>query len=229
MKNFLITLGLCILSIISYAQQFSCDKIPETIAQWNRIMQNQPSDVAWAKAIVDSSAYRINEKGEIEYEYVIKSSDTLDIEKTKDVTLDFLQYYFKFNSTIRANVVQGSTDRSIFFQGHFNKLAYQQVFLSLYYFNADIFFDFKFKEDRIKIKVTVPYLTYHIGDKYTSMYTLLQLDPFQHYNNFTKNDRDVHAKAMINVLAKTMSYPSYYLTYLNEHYAPKPTGGDDDW
>ena len=125
--------------------------------------------------------------------------------------------------------MQGSTDRSIFFQGHFNKLAYQQVVLSLYYFNADIFFDFKFKEDRIKIKVSVPYLTYHIGDKYTSKYTLRQLDPFQHYNNLSKNDRDVHVKAMINVLAKTMSYPSYYLTYLNEHYAPAQTGSDDDW
>lgn len=228
MKKIVAVFVVCMLSIACLAQQFSCDKIPETIAQWNRIMQNQPSDVAWAKAIVDSSAYRINEKGEIEYEYVIKSTDTLDIDKMKDVTLDFLQYYFKFNSTIRANVVQGSTDKSIFFQGHYSNIAYQQVFLSTYYFEADIFFDFKFKEDRVKIRVNVPYLRYHIGNN-TFKYYLKGLDPFNHYKDFSKNDRDVHAKAMINTLAKTMSYPSYYLTYLNEHYAPKPTGGDDDW
>lgn len=228
MKKLFVILGLCLSSLVCLGQQFSCDKIPETIAQWNRIMQNQPSDIAWAKAIVDSNAYRINEKGEIEYEYVIKSTDTLDIDKMKDVTLDFLQYYFKFNSTIRANVVQGSTDKSIFFQGHYSNIAYQQVFLSTYYFEADIFFDFKFKEDRVKIKVYVPYLRYHIGNN-TFKYYLKGLDPFNHYKDFSKNDRDVHAKAMINILAKTMSYPSYYLTYLNEHYAPVQTGGDDDW
>ena len=183
----------------------------------------------WAKSIVDSAVYRINEKGEIEYEYVIKSSDTLDIAKIKDVTLDFLQYYFKFNPTVRANVVQGSTDRSIFFQGLYSNLAYQQVLLSTYFFNADIFFDFKFKEDRVKIKVYVPYLVYHIGNSYTSKYYLKELDPFVHYQKLNKNDRDVHAKAMINVLAKTMSYPSYYLTWLNEHYSPKPADNDDDW
>lgn len=228
MKKIVAIFVLCMLSITCFAQQFSCDKIPETIAQWNRIMQNQPSDIAWAKAIVDSSAYRINEKGEIEYEYVIKSTDTLGIDKMKDVTLDYLQYYFKFNSTIRANVVQGSTDKSIFFQGHYSNIAYQQVFLSTYYFEADIFFDFKFKEDRVKIKVNVPYLRYHIGDT-TYKFYLKNLDPFNNYKNFSKNDRDVHAKAMINILAKTMSYPSYYLTYLNEHYAPAQTGSDDDW
>ena len=228
MKKIVAFIVLGVLSIGCFAQQFSCDKIGETIAQWNRIMQNQPSDVAWAKAIVDSRAYRINEKGEIEYEYVIKSNDTLDIDKMKDITLDFLQYYFNFNSTIRANVVQGSTDKSIFFQGHYNNIAYQQVFLSTYYFEADIFFDFKFKEDRVKVKVNVPYLRYHIGNN-TSKYYLKGLDPFNHYKDFSKNDRDVHAKAMINILAKTMSYPSYYLTYLNEHYAPAKTGSDDDW
>lgn len=229
MKKILFVLELCLLSIGCFAQQFTCEKISETITQWNRIKQNQPSDVMWAKSIVDSAVYRINEKGEIEYEYVIKSSDTLDIAKIKDVTLDFLQYYFKFNPTVRANVVQGSTDRSIFFQGLYSNLAYQQVLLSTYFFNADIFFDFKFKEDRVKIKVYVPYLVYHIGNSYTSKYYLKELDPFVHYQKLNKNDRDVHAKAMINVLAKTMSYPSYYLTWLNEHYSPKPADNDDDW
>jgi hypothetical protein len=229
MKKLFAFIVLSLLSIGCFAEQFSCDKIGETITRWNQIKQDQPSDVVWAKAIVDSTAYRVNEKGEIEYEYVIKSTDTLDLPKLKDITLDFLQYYFNFTSTIRANVVQGSTDKSIFFQGHFNKLAYLQVFLLLNYFNADIFFDFKFKEDRVKIKVTVPYLTYHIGDKYTSKYPLLSLDPFHHYKDFSKNDRDLHARAMINVLAKTMSYPAYYLTWLNEHYAPKSTDTEDDW
>ena len=228
MKKILSIFGLCLLSIGCFAQQFTCDKISETIAQWNRIKQNQPSDIAWAKSIADSTAYRINEKGEIEYEYVIKSSDTLDIAKIKDVTLDFLQYYFKFTPAVRANVVQGSTEKSIFFQGHYQNLAYQQVMLSTYYFDADIIFDFKFKEDRMKIKVNVPFLTYHIG-KQSFNYSLTRLDPFMHYNNFSKNDRDVHAKAMINVLAKTMSYPSYYLTWLNEHYTPKTTDSDDNW
>lgn len=229
MKKLFAFIVLSLLSIGCFAEQFSCDKIGETITRWNQIKQDQPSDVVWAKAIVDSTAYRVNEKGEIEYEYVIKSTDTLDLPKLKDITLDFLQYYFNFTSIIRANVVQGSTDKSIFFQGHFNKLAYLQVFLLLNYFNADIFFDFKFKEDRVKIKVTVPYLTYHIGDKYTSKYPLLSLDPFLHYKDFSKNDRDLHARAMINVLAKTMSYPAYYLTWLNEHYAPKSTDTEDDW
>lgn len=229
MKKLIAFIVISLLSIGCFAEQFTCDKIGETITRWNQIKQNQPSDVVWAKAIVDSIAYRINEKGEIEYEYVIKSSDTLDIEKMKDVTLDFLQYYFNFNPTIRANVVQGSTDRSIFFQGYYKNLAYQQVMLSTYYFDADVFFDFKFKEDRVKIKVSVPYLTYHIGNKYSHKYLLLYLDPFQNYKDMSKNDRDVHAKAMINVLAKTMSYPAYYLTWLNEHYTPKSTDTEDDW
>jgi hypothetical protein len=228
MKKILLIFTLIGLSIGSYAQQFSCDKISETIAQWNRVMQNHPSDIAWAKTIVDSVAYRVNETSEIEYEYIIRSSDTLDIAKMKDVTLDFLQYYFKFNPTVRANVVQGSTEKSIFFQGHYKNLAYQQVMLSTYFFDADIIFDFKFKEDRVKIRVNVPYLTYHIGNQLFN-YPLPRLDPFVHYKNFSKNDRDVHAKAMINVLAKTMSYPSYYLTWLNEHYAPKTTDNDEDW
>ncbi len=228
MKRTFFILCLSWLSISCFAQQFTCDKISETIAQWNRVMQNHPSDVAWAKSIVDSAAYRINEKGEIEYEFVIKSSDTLDIAKIKDVTLDFLQYYFKFTPTVRANVVQGSTEKSIFFQGHYQNLAYQQVMLSTYFFDADIIFDFKFKDDRVKMKVNVPYLTYHIGNQLFN-YSLTRLDPFMHYKNFSKNDRDVHAKAMINVLAKTMSYPSYYLTWLNEHYAPKNTDSEEDW
>lgn len=217
MKKFLGIIICVIVSLPIYSVEFTCDKLMNTLQEWNELKNAHSSDVNWARAIADSGKYSINAIGEVEYEYIIKASDTLDISKIKEVTIDYIQHYFNIGNDARANLVQGSTERSLFFKGFLSKYAYRQVFLSLEYYTSDIYFDFKFKEDRIKIIVRVPSFVNHIGDRAFS-YKLLQLDPFQHYPDLNKDERDYQAKAMINILAKCINYSKWYLDFLNANY-----------
>ena len=57
---------------------------------------------------------------------------------------------------------------------------------------------------------------------------LQRLDPFMHYKHYKRNERDVEAKAMINLLAKTISYANWYMIYLNEHYKTADNS-EEDW
>jgi len=223
-----IILILCVLiSSLCVGQQFSCMALVDDIAKWNKFSGEYQFDVFnWSQVIIDSSLYRINEAGDIEFDYVIRSSDTLDLPRLKELTLDFIAKKFNINNNSRSELVQGSTDRSVFFKGKYGILAYQDVFLSRYYFDSDIFFNIKFKEDRIRFIVSVPFLVYHIGD-YTFQYEFLHLDPWQNYSSLKKQDKETHARAMINVLGKTWSYPSQYMLFLNENY--KSAVSDEDW
>ena len=49
-----------------------------------------------------------------------------------------------------------------------------------------------------------------------------------HYKHYNRNERDVEAKAMINLLSKTISYASWYMVYLNENYKAADNS-DEDW
>ena len=228
MKKILFVLALVMSAAAGMAQvQFTCDKIYQTIEDWNNFAQF-PNEIEWARGLAKTGRYSVNDKGDIEYEFIIHASDTLDVATLKDVTIDYIQYYFNINNVSRANLIQGSTDRSIFFQGYLSKYAYlHNGWGSIYYFASNINFDFKFKEDRIKITVQVPELIYHV-DKYQFSYKLQELDPFVNYKKYKRDEKDVQAKAMVNLLSKTISYPKFYIEFLNANYN-KSIVIEEDW
>lgn len=226
-KTFVLLFAICAW-VSTYAVEFTSEKLTETLNEWNAFSKNYPNEIAWAKAVADSGLYNVNDKGDVEYTFIIKASDTLDFAKLKEVTIDYIQYYFKIGNDARANLVQGSTEKSVFFQGYLSKYAYLQTGLgAVYYYTSDIIFDIKFKEDRIKFTVRVPDFVYHVGANRFSQ-KLQRLDPFMHYKHYNRNERDVEAKAMINLLSKTISYASWYMVYLNENYKAADNS-DEDW
>ena len=226
-KTFVLLFVICAW-VSTYAVEFTSEKLTETLNEWNTFSKNYSNEIAWAKAVADSGLYSVNDKGDIEYTFIIKASDSLELNKLKEVTIDYIQYYFKIDNNARANLVQGSTENSVFFQGYLSKYAYLQTGLgAVYYYTSDIIFDIKFKEDRIKFTVRVPDLVYHIGS-YKSSKKLQILDPFMHYKNYNRNERDVEAKAMINIVSKAISYASWYMVYLNENYKTADSS-EEDW
>ncbi|MBR6117911.1 MAG: hypothetical protein IKQ11_03525 [Paludibacteraceae bacterium] len=226
-KTFVLLFAVCAW-VSAYAVEFTSEKLTETLNEWNAFSKNYPNEIAWAKAVADSGKYSVNDKGDVEYTFIIRASDTLDLNKLKEVTIDYIQYYFKIGNDARANLIQGSTENSVFFQGYLSKYAYLNAGIGLvFYYSSDIIFDIKFKEDRIKFTVRVPDFVYHVGSQRFSL-KLQRLDPFMHYKHYKHNERDVDAKAMINLLAKTISYANWYMIYLNHNYKTTETS-EEDW
>ena len=229
MKRYAFLVISLLLCLPIFSVEFSSEKLTETLRDWNAFSKKYSNDIEWARAVADSGKYSVNDKGDIEYTFIIKASDTLDLNKLKEVTIDYIQYYFKIDNNARANLVQGSTDKSIFFQGYLSKYAYLRTGLgAVYYYTSHIIFDIKFKEDRIKFTVRVPDFVYHVGDNRFT-FKLQGLDPFKHYKHYKYDERDLDAKAMINILSKSISYASWYMIYLNDKYKSAVENADEDW
>lgn len=209
-----------------FGEQFSCDKIVSTFEHWNMFYQRHGAKIdTWARAIADSTEFRLNKEGQLEYDYVINSSDTLDFLSLKDVTINFICEYFNINNTLRSELVQGSTDRSVFFKGRFSKLAYVDIFLSRYYYDANVTFNVKFKEDRVRFTITIPSFEFYIDGKYVCNHTLYGLYPFN--TDGSKNLREMEERTIINAISKSLSYPKFYLEYLNSHYTSSNMDNED--
>jgi len=218
MRNKYFILLLILFSIKVSAVEFTCSNIVLDLNRWNSIYnQFKSNDNNWLKAILDSTAYKLNTDGEAEYEYVIMCTDTLNIERIQLVTLEFVQKYFDIGNATRSDLVQGTSNNSMYFKGKLSHISEIPLLVDKIIYYADIFFTVKFKANRLKITLNVPSVYYYNrGRKFdTKIYAL---DPFQHYQSYSRDMREADANAFINVNSRILTYSSRYLRFLNENY-----------
>ena len=148
MNKCLTTLAFCLISFACFGQQFTCEKLEETVTRWNETRASLSSDsstIDWAQAVIDNKVYSFNEKNEMGYDFIIHSSDTLDFDRLKEVTIDYLQFYMNLNQRDRESVVQSSLDRSVFYQSYYYNLAVQTGVVQVGVFSvySQVYFEFK--------------------------------------------------------------------------------------
>lgn len=208
-----------------YGQQFTSLPIIQDGEKWERIHNEFGQNMSkYAQAFLDSNICRLNLEGGLEYEYIIYSSDTLDLVKIKELTIDFIGKNFNLSNNDRATLIQGCTERSVYFKGHYGNLAfYRKTFGGNRYYDADVIFIFKFKENRIKINITVPYLVYHVGNSQERVY-------FKYRYLMSADSMDIYGAdwALTNTTSQTMAYPLAYMLYLNDNYKPVALS-EEDW
>lgn len=217
----------CLVSISSLGQQFTCPEIQQTVDNWNEFRDGFANDIdAWAKGVVANKMYRVNAKNQLEYDYIIWSKDTFDIALVRDLTIDYICEAYKVNNITRTTLVQGCTDRSVYFVGYYQMLSYGDVFLSRYYYDAEAIFNIKFKENRIRFTITVPYFDFHIGNYDVIRHEFFTLYPFTAPGRQDKIVLEIDERCLVNAIAKTITHPNHYLIYLNEHYV---SNSKEDW
>lgn len=233
MNKCLTTLAFCLISFACFGQQFTCEKLEETVTRWNETRASLSSDsstIDWAQAVIDNKVYSFNEKNEVGYDFIIHSSDTLDFDRLKEVTIDYLQFYMNLSQRDRESVVQSSLDRSVFYQSYYYNLAVQTGVVQVGVFSvySQVYFEFKFKEDRIRIQIHVPFVHYETK-LFKGVYSVGFLYPFSSGKGLSKLQKESQAQALINVHSRSLNYAQSYLNWLNSRYAKNVSSDDDDW
>lgn len=225
LKQFALTLSAFLVSLTAMAQTFSCPDINADKEKWISAKIEPYSD--WAVKIANEGIYKKDSTGNIEYVYIITSSDTFNIKKVRSISMNFLAEHFTLDNAAKAAIETNSTDTELIFTGKFPRVGeYSGADDS--YINAIPVFDIKFKPNRIRFSIKIQYyqvLKYSLGiltENYTaSIPTCFPLNPKSaHKKSF--------AKAFINSNAKCLVYSGLYLDYLNKH-TDTIKANDTDW
>lgn len=209
------------------AQKFSCQKLQEDIANWNKIKNED--NVKWANAIKENGYYNLNADGSLEYTYIVQSTDTLYVETIRQMTFDYIGLkYPNMNNSTRADMVTNSPKNGVIFIGKISNIGSYSGLYSATSINANVSYDIRFKPDRIRFSVKIQ--SYQIASFKTGTY-----DYQTEYVSdcYPLNEKSGHKKsfamAFINATSSCVNSIFQYINYLNSRTTTKTTKVDDDW
>jgi len=226
-KIFYLTLML-ISSITTTAQNFSCEKLVKDINIWNSFTQN--NNTKWANEIKDNRLYKQNADGSFEYVYIFNCNDSLDIKTLRNISFNYISYYFHVDNATRADMETNSPDNNVYFKGKIKGLGEFIGFGEFNKINGNIIFDIRIKPNRIRFSVKIQ--DYHI------IKTGYDGQIYENYTEYVNkcyplnpnsNHKKSYAMAFVNANAKCLNYAKYFRDYLNKNIKqPQPTI-DEDW
>lgn len=226
-KFFLIIMVLCLHHSNSLAQQFTCEKLNQDIAAWNSIV-NKKSETKWANDIKDHGFYQQNADGSFEYVYIMNCTDSVDIATLRNISFNFIGYYFNMNNASRADMEANSPENGLIYQGKLPKVGEYNSILEYNKINTNVKFDIRFKENRIRFSARIEsYQVIKIVDN-TIVQNYQQYVKTTYPLNQNSDHKKSFANAFINTNSKLMNFAGKYIDYLNRNItSAQPTVGDD--
>lgn len=229
MKIYILTLLSAIfLSNISFAQTLTCEELNSDIEKWNSFKSN--NNDKWANAIKDNKLYSMNSDGSFEYVYIMHSKDNLDIATLRKIGFDFINYYFpNIDNATRADMETNSPDNGVIFKGLFTSLGEAVGVFSYSKINGNVFFDIRFKADRIRFSIKIQ--NYQVIKASNGV---IVKNYTQYVNNtYPLNQKSDHKKsyamAFINANSECLNYASNFFNYVNKHVAESQPTQLEDW
>lgn len=200
---------------------FSCESLKKDVDKWNSL--SAASCEAWAMLAKDSSCYRFNSDGWLEYEYIIKADQSYDVDEMANATLDYLSKQFNIVSANKADMgnrdnLYNKNTKTVYFKGVVNKMSNLQLMMSAYWVSVDVVFNVRFKEDRIKFTVGIPYYKHFNGAFLTN--TLVEKAyPFvaPGVSLSEKRNDNVISAAYLMSIRNLMHYAVRYCDYMSEN------------
>lgn len=183
----------------------------------------------WSNKVKDNFNFLYDSK--IDISFVFTSNDSYDINSLMDVSLDFLCDKFNIvdntkGSELNRTNLKDAEAKSIYFNGIFKNISSWNAGASLRYIDTDIIIKMKFKENKIKITMTIPYYKYYclnvlVGNTHENR-KIIDYPPFsyKYCNNKPKSNRykkyvAFYSIAYINSCINCMNITKQFLQYLN--------------
>lgn len=239
MKAFLLSIFM-FWFLLSYSQ-VQCEKMTfdsnkweqlenSHLLKWEKAMNELPrrekrrmaKDIEWAKIIKDSFVYSYNDADELEGEYVFLLDSPQKIENLKDATLDFFSKHFTVSSHYKKDVdkrsyLKESGTNSIYLHTVYKQASFMASGLATHAIDIDVVFIVKFKEDKIKITISIPNYQYYSGIK-NDIRKIKSYPPYTTYGTSKKEIRDdsFFCKAYIKANECILRYTKLYYEYLNK-------------
>lgn len=246
MKCVFLSIICALMFIITNAQQnesmtFTCIDLTQTLSKWDSIhkscenIKEKEFNNVWAKKVKDNFNFINGSK--IEISFILSSEKTHDINSLMDASLDFLCDKFKVvdhnkGSERNRTTLKDNETKSIYFQGVIEKTATWSS-AAEHYIHTDIIFKIKFKENKIKVIVTIPNYNYKYfnttaaflvgaGNYQDKNLSIIKLPPFEYENcpgspgtNRNLKYANFFCSAYINSCSYILNYIDQYLKYLN--------------
>ena len=210
------------------SQVYTCVQLKEDIQSWNELKNN--NNTKWAIAIKEKGLYKQNADGSFEYTYIMTTSDSVDIKTLRNISINYITYYFDMNNETRAAFETNSPENGVLFTGMIPGVGVYGGFADYNKINANIIFDIRFKPNRIRFSVKIQdYQVIKTGSKGQ----LLQNKQVHVNNCFPLNSESDHKKsyamAFINSNSKCLNYSNNYLDYLNRNIKQSHPTISEDW
>lgn len=209
------------------AQVYTCEQLQKDIQSWNTLKNS--NNTKWATAIMNKGMYKTNIDGSFEYVYIFQTTDSVDIPTLRKIGFDFIEYVFNIDNSIRANVETNSPKDGVIFKGSVIGVGEFFGFGEYNRINANVYFDIRFKPNRIRFSVKVQ--EYQVLK--TSGAALVQNKIVYVKDCFPINQKSDHKKsyamAFINSNSNCLNFAQRYLDYLNKHIKESQPTQVEDW
>lgn len=226
-KLYLLAIILLMWSSLLSAQQYSCEKLYQDIDAWNSIKDN--NNTKWANAIKDKGLYKQNTDGSFEYVYILNSVDSIDIKTLRNISFNYIGYYFNIDNATRANMEENSPSDGVLFKGKLIGVGEFTGFLDYNKINCDIIFDIRFKPNRIRFSIRIEdYQVIKIEDgSIVENYKeyVKNCYPLNQNSNHTKS----YAMAFINSNSNCINYAKKFVDYINRNIKVEQPTIKEDW
>ena len=173
------------------SQVYTCVQLKEDIQSWNELKNS--NNTKWAVAIKEKGLYKQNADGSFEYVYIMATTDSVDIQTLRNISINFITYYFNMDNATRAALETNSPEDGVLFTGKITRVGEYAGFADYNKINANIIFDIRFKPNRIRFSVKIQdYQVIKTGSKGQ----LLQNKQVYVNNCFPLNPESDHKKIM---------------------------------
>lgn len=173
------------------SQVYTCVQLKEDIQSWNELKNS--NNTKWAVAIKGKGLYKQNADGSFEYVYIMATTDSVDIQTLRNISINFITYYFNMDNATRAALETNSPEDGVLFTGKITRVGEYAGFADYNKINANIIFDIRFKPNRIRFSVKIQdYQVIKTGSKGQ----LLQNKQVYVNNCFPLNPESDHKKVM---------------------------------
>ena len=209
------------------AQVYSCEQLQKDIQSWNTLKNS--NNTKWATAIMNKGMYKTNIDGSFEYVYIFQTTDSVDIPTLRKIGFDYIEYVFNIDNSTRANIETNSPQDGVIFKGKVTGVGEFFGFGEYNRINANVYFDIRFKPNRIRFSVKVQ--EYQVLK--TSGAALVQNRIVYVKDCFPINQKSDHKKsyamAFVNSNSNCLNFAHRYLDYLNKHIKESQPTKVEDW
>jgi len=216
-----------LMSMGAKAQVYTCEQLQEDIKSWNQLKSGNNNK--WANAIKDKGMYKTNADGSFEYVYILHTTDSVDITTLRKIGFDYIEYAFNISNSTRADIETNSPKDGVIFKGEVNGVGEFVGFGEYNKINANIYFDIRFKPNRIRFSVKVQ--EYQVLK--TSGAALVENRLVYIKDCYPINEKSDHKKsyamAFVNSNSKCLNFAYGYLDYLNKHIKESQPTIVEDW
>lgn len=219
MKKIILSLVFGIMSLVSFAQVFTCEKLQNDVEKYKQIQKKYKNsgNKIWSKELFKE--FPCHDDGTITYEYILKSDSIFNIEDLHTNILNWCKVRCPINSPIEI-----TSNNHISSTYTLTNVGRAIGYMNATFINAKGETTVDIKENRIKVVVKI--LLYMSGNTWNGAEVVLPGSCFP--CNPNGSQKDSHAMAFINCHFNSLDIVQSLMKHLNDNISTIQNG-EDEW